>query len=220
MEPPQDNNIDNNPAPRASLLNNETIQPKVSSRYLKAKHEREIHDRLRNIEIDDLKNQLQDQQQTSKGFEDSITRLKEEKQTLQEQLDRATAKNVELEQNLQKQKRTQKEIDNLRTESGPTRVGYRHEPYEILNSTFISIHETLKKYHNILSKPAPLVYGSELPESLDAEARASLSFLQRNIYRPNSIINPAKRVRRPPTQDELDRMAACASAAEKRLVDT
>ena len=203
-----------------SKSNNDTaqcaLQPKTeTSRYLKAKQERENREQLKDSEIVRLQAQLQGLEQSNKDNEDRVTRLNLEKQTLQEQLDRTTAKNVDLEQTLQKLKRTQRELENLRPESGPTRVGYRHEPFEVLNSTFISIHETLKK----ICKPAPHVYANETPETLDAEARASLAFLQRNSYRPDTLARPWKRVRKPPTTEELARIAIHAAAAEKRAAE-
>jgi hypothetical protein len=56
-------------------------------------------------------------------------------------------------------------------------------------------------------------YGMAVSE----ESRAAEEFLARNSYRPNSISHPAKRIRKPPTKEELDRMSIHANAAEKRF---
>lgn len=147
-------------------------------------------------------------ERTIAGLQERIKELEKEREAERKVATLETA-NQEITRELSKAKRTIKEHENLKLESGPNRTSYLLEPHQLIDSTLRSMHETLKKFQ------LPTGYGYGMPAS--EESLAAEAFIRRNSYWPNSIARPAKLVRKSPTQEEFDRMAVRASAAEKRL---
>ena len=142
-----------------------------------------------------LEKQLEETNQAKKEAEEKAKRAEEEKTAVQRDLD--------------KTRKTLRELEKLKVESGAMRTSYLLEPHELIDSTLRSINETLKKFQ------LPTGYGYGMPVS--EESLAAEAFIRRNSYWPNSIARPAKRIRKNLTPEELDRMDVRASAAEKRL---
>ena len=123
----------------------------------------------------------------------------------------------ELEKERKRIKRTNRELQELQIGSGDIRSTYRVEQVEILGSYITKGLSKVTKGLKALSRKESggYDYGYGMPAS--EESLAVEAFIRRNSYWPNSIARPAKLVRKNPTQEDFDRMAVRASAAEKRL---
>ena len=122
--------------------------------------------------------------------------------------------NQEITRELSKAKRTIKEHENLKLESGPSRTSYLLEPQEVIASGLRLINESIKSLKT--TRGLGLQYYTEP----DEETTRTKEFLKNNIVRPSSdsYLKRAREAGETPSADELARMDIRATAAEQRLL--
>ena len=151
-------------------------------------------------------------ERTIAGLQERIKELEKEREVERKVATLETA-NQEITRELSKAKRTIKEHENLKLESGPSRTSYLLEPQEVIASGLRLINESIKSLRT--SKVGYL----ECYTEPDEETTRTKEFLKNNIVRQSSdsYLKRTRDAGEMPSADELARMDIRATAAEKRL---